>query len=322
MAQLRRACAGMTLLEILTVIIIFSLLLSFSVMFLRNANRDLGVNASANAVQSVLRAAHQVARSNAAPAWVVHNTQSNSVYVLAKETVGEWHLEDGTGAFGRNATIGGGTPVPGRVGMGVQLKGSGTIQCGPIPVYDPAQGVAVELWFQRKRGGRGILLTMGEGAEVVSEGDGRVTVRLGTTNLSSGNARIPVDVWCHLQLIYSGRDLRLLLNRAPVALVAAKGAWTAAGSLVIGDGKSGFNGIVDEIRLSVIVPRDAVPLANECALDFPAGFVVPPDGEVVIAFDGEGRLDPVVHTAPVKFGIKSPVDRRDVVVGLSGTLLK
>ncbi|HLF93921.1 MAG TPA: LamG-like jellyroll fold domain-containing protein [Planctomycetota bacterium] len=322
MAHLRRRRAGMTLLEILTVIIIFSVLLAFSVMFLRNANRDLGVNASANTVQSVLRGAHQVARSNSAPAWVVLNVPSNTVYVLAKETVGEWHLEDASGAFGRNATISGGATVPGRVGQGVRLSGSGTIQCGEVPVYAPDQGVAIELWYQRKRGGRGILCTIGEQAEVASEADGRVTARVGAVNVASGNVRVPVDAWCYLQLVYSGRDLRLLLNRAPVGSAAGRGAWTPGGSLVVGDGRNGFNGIVDEIRLSLIVPRDAVPLASECVLDFPQGFVVPPDGEVVIAFDGEGRLDPALHAAPVRFGIKSPADRRDIVVGLSGTLLK
>src|SRR5689334_21490295 len=131
-----RGRAGLTLIELLTVVVIFSMLLGFSVLFLKNANRDLGVNASANTVQSLLRGAHQVARSNSAPAWVVLQMQQNLVYVLAKETVGEWHLEDsapggaGQGAFGKMATINDGVSVPGRVGAGIRLKSQGTIQCG------------------------------------------------------------------------------------------------------------------------------------------------------------------------------------------------
>src|SRR5438132_13633192 len=133
-----RARAGMTLIELIAVVVIFSLLLGLSVYFLKNANRDLGVNASANTVQSVLRGAHQLARSNAAPAWVVLATKENSVYLLAKETVGEWHLEDATGAFGKAATITGGKVVPGRVGTGILLGSSSTTQCRPAPAYSPA----------------------------------------------------------------------------------------------------------------------------------------------------------------------------------------
>jgi type II secretory pathway pseudopilin PulG len=318
----------MTLLELITVIVIFSLLLGFSVYFLKNANRDLGVNASANTVTSVLRGAHQLARSNSAPVWVVLNAPQGSVYMLAKETVGEWHLEDPaasvttTGAFGRDAKVSGGSPVQGRVGQGLKMGSSATVHCGEVPVHAPDQGVAIEFWYLRRRGARGILCTIGDQAEVVSESDGRVSARVGSVSVNSGGVRVPLDAWCYLQLVYSGRDLRLLLNRAPVGQAAGRGAWTPGGAFVVGDGKSGFTGIVDEIRLSLILPRDTLFLSSESVFEFPAGLTIPPDGEVVISFDSEGRLDPAVHTQPFRFGIKSPADRRDLTVGLSGTLQK
>lgn len=323
MATRRSRRSGMTLLELLTVIVILSLMLGLSVYFLKNANRDLGVNASANTVKSVLTGARQLARSNAAPAWVVLDTKQNALYMLAKETVGEWHLEDASGAFGRDATISGGVAVPGRVGMGLRMGSSATVQCGQIPVYTPDEGVAVELWYQRKqRASRGVLCTIGDQVEVASEADGRVTARVGSLNVNSGNVRVPLEAWCHLQVIYSGRDLRLSLNRAPVGSVAGRGAWSPGGVFTVGDSKQGVVGIVDEIRLSVIIPRDSLALSNETVFEFPAGVVVPPDGEVLIAFDGEGRLDPTVHAGPFAFAVKSPADRRDLMLTLSGTLTK
>ena len=90
----------------------------------------------------------------------------------------------------------------------------------------------------------------------------------------------------------------------------------------MGDSQQGFVGIVDEIRLSVIVPRDALTLTNECVLKFDDKFQIPNSGEVEISYDGEGRLDPAVHTAPIEFSVKSPAAERKIVVGLSGTLLK
>jgi hypothetical protein len=168
-----------------------------------------------------------------------------------------------------------------------------------------------------------VLFTIGDQVEGVCEADGRVTVRIGSLTVGSGNVQIPLEAWCLLQVVYSGRDLRLFLNRAPVsAPVLGKSAWSPGGAFTVGNQKQGFTGIVDEIRLSLIIPRDAFSLSSESVFEFPAGFVPPPDGEVVISFDSEGRLDPAVHLEPVKFAVKSPADRRTIVVGLSGTLSK
>jgi hypothetical protein len=182
--------------------------------------------------------------------------------------------------------------------------------------------VAIEMWFERKtQRNRGVLCTIGDGVKISVESDGRVTAQVGTLQTSSGNVRVPSETWCYVHLLYSGRDLRLFLNRVPMAgPVVGKGAWAPGGAFIVGDAKEGFTGIVDEIRLSLIVPRDAIALSNECVFAFKPGFTVPPDGEVVISFDAEGRLDPAVNTAPFEFTIKSPAAERKIVVGLSGTL--
>src|SRR5213083_2349894 len=120
-----RSRRGVTLLELLTVVIIFSIMLSLTAVFMQGANRDLGVAAAANHAVGVLRVAHQQSRSESAPSWVVLDTKQNRIYLLLKETVGEWHLEDmvTTGAFGKDGKVSGGHNVPGRVGKGIQLGG-------------------------------------------------------------------------------------------------------------------------------------------------------------------------------------------------------
>jgi prepilin-type N-terminal cleavage/methylation domain-containing protein len=321
----RASLSGMTLLEVLAVIVIFSMLLGFSVLFFRNANRDLGVAASANSAISMIRGVRQRARGNAAPAWVVLSTKENSVYALVKETVGEWHFEDAvsTGAFGHNATLKGGILVPGRVGQGVRLAGGQTIDCGTIPNQSPDQGLSIEFWFLRKTGGgQGVLCTIGKNVEITIDQAGAVTARVGGLVATSNGIGIPLDAWCYLQLIYPGREIRLLLNRNPVYTQAGKTHWVSDDHLVMGDSRSGQTIIVDELRVGLILPQDTVYLASESVFEFPPGFQVPPNGEVVIAFDGEGRLDPAVHSKPVAFTIKSPTDRRDITVGLSGNVQK
>lgn len=314
----RRRESGLTLMEVLTVIMIFSFMLALSVAFMQNANKDLGVSAAVHHVAGLLRLAQQHARTTTSPAWVVLDTKDNQAYALLKETVGEWHLEDATG-FGAPAVISGGSRVPGRVGQGLLFNGSGTVQCGEVPSFAPDQGIAVELWFQRRPGrSRGVLARVADQVELAHEANGQISGRVGGLRVDSGNLRLPQDSWCYVQLIYSGRDLRLFLNRTPCGLVAGTTTWTP-GAFQVGDARSGATGIVDEIRLSLITPQDRFPLAAECQFDFSPGFQLPPDGKVVIGFDPEGRLEPP-PAPPFSFAVKSSADRRALTILLSGAV--
>jgi len=316
-----RSRQGVTLLELLTVLVIFSLLLGITAAFMQGANRDLGVAAAANHAVGVLRTAHQQSRSSAAPSWVILDTKQHRVYMLLKETVGEWHLEDmaTTGAFGKDGKVSGGQNVPGRVGKGIQLSGSASISFGEVPFYAPDQGVAIEFWFLRRSGrGRGVLCALGDAIEISSEPDGHIEARVGSLRVSSGQIRLPNDAWCYLQLVFSGRELRLILNRREVQAVPGKFEWVRGASF--GVGGSGFTGIVDEVKLGLIIPSDEYHLPSECAIAFKDGFKLPESGEVVITFDPEGRLDPSVSPQPFTFSIKSPADVKEITIGPGGTL--
>jgi len=316
-----RSRRGVTLLELLTVLVIFSLLLGITAAFMQGANRDLGVAAAANHAVGVLRVAHQQSRSSASPSWVVLDTKQNRIYMLLKETVGEWHLEDmvTTGAFGKDGRVTGGHNVPGRVGKGIQLSGSSTIAFGEVPFYAPDQGVSIEFWFLRRTGrGRGVLASIGNEIEISSEPDGHIEARVGSLRTSSGQIRLPNDAWCYLQLIYSGRELKLILNRREMPAVTGKLAWAPGTSFAVGG--AGFTGIVDEVKLGLIIPRDEYLLPAECSFAFAGGFKPPDSGEVVIAFDAEGRLDPSVSPQPFAFSVKSPADTKEIIVGPGGTL--
>jgi prepilin-type N-terminal cleavage/methylation domain-containing protein len=313
---------GVTILELLTVVVIFSILLALAVSFLQGANKDLGVAAAANGAVGVLRVAHQQSRSTSSPSWVVLDTKGNRIYLLLKETVGEWHLEDmiTTGAFGKDGKVSaGGTQAQvGRVGKAIQHSGSAAINFGEVPQLAANQGLAIEFWYLRRQGrGRGVLCTVGNDVEVVTESDGHVEAKVGPLRASSGQIRVPVDAWCYLQLIYSGRELKLLLNRREVQAVPGKADWTKGGVFIVGG--AGFTGIVDEVRLGLILPRDEVVLPAEVTMSI-EGVQLPESGEVVVAFDSEGRLDPSVSPQPFAFTVKSSADSKRIVIGPGGTL--
>lgn len=321
-----RGRRGVTVLELLAVIVIMSMLLGFAVFYMQGANQDLGVHASVNHVAGLFRLAHQHARTTSSPAWVVLDTRGNVAHVLLKETVGEWHLEQdasgkqGEGAFGRDAVVQGGKAVPGRIGQGVELGGSGVIRCPEVPLQDPAQGLSLELWFLRAGGrSRAVLAKVGNDVELAAEVNGELQARVGALSVRSAGLRVPLDAWCHVLLIYSGRDLRLFLNRVPAGMAAGAAAWAAGQPLIVGDTKSGLVGIVDEIRVGLILPQERFSLPAQVSFDFQPGYAPPADGFVVVGYDGEGRLDPAFGKA-FSFAIKSSSDRRPITISQSGSV--
>ncbi|HVR86862.1 MAG TPA: LamG-like jellyroll fold domain-containing protein, partial [Planctomycetota bacterium] len=233
----------------------------------------------------------------------------------------EWHLEDlvTTGAFGKDGKVTGGSLVTGRVGKGIQLSGSASIAFGEVPTYALDQGIAIEFWFLRRSGrGRGVLASVGDAVEIATETDGHIEARVGGLRASSGQIRLPNDAWCYLQAVYSGRELKLILNRREVQSVVGKTELPRGLNFSVGG--SGFTGIIDEVRLGLIIPREEYFLPNECSIGFKTGFVVPESGELVIAFDAEGRLDPSVTPQPFSFTIKSPAAAQEITIGPGGTL--
>ncbi len=320
-------CRGITLLEMIAVIVIFSMLLALSIGILRNVDQDLGVTAASHHVIALLRGAHQSSRGSASPAWVVLRTKDRSVYMLAKETIGEWHFEDPpeAGAFGRTARVSANTLIPGRVGQALLLNG-GTVDCGEIPVYDPGQGIAVEIWvlWQPARG-RQVLCTLGKEMEIAIEGDGKVQARIGGLSVSSRDLRVPQGFpqpsWCHIHFVYGAGELKLYLNDRLADSKAGAALWTQNSPFVVGDRNAPFKGAVDELRVSLIVPRDVYDLPGEAGFELaPPAAANPKTGEYTIHFDLEGRLDPTRHSQPVKFSIKSPAGERRIEVGLGGMI--
>ena len=284
---------GLTLLELLVVIVILALVLGLSVTFLQDAGKDLGVVASANHVAALFRAARDRARASGAPAWVVFDVPRRAAHLLVKETAAEWHFEDPpeAGAFGRDARIRNGTRVPGRVGQGIQLSGGGTIHGGDVPFPGVDPGFAVERWFQRRAGG---------------------------LSVSSGASRVPPEAWCHVQLLYSGRDLRLYVNRVPVDVRPGQAGWMPAGAaFIVGGERGGFAGIVDEVRVSRLLPGEEYVLAGEAAFEFPAGTAVPPDGKIAVAFDAEGRLE---SGGSFTVRVRSPATAQEIEVSYGGSV--
>lgn len=314
----RRSRPGVTLLEILVVLAILSMIFALTIGILRNANRDLGVMASANAVHALLRAVVDHARAENAPAWVVINLNERSAGALTRETIGMWHFEDTSGAFGKTLTVNGPAQVVGRVGTAYRFTGSQTIDCGDVPRIAPDQGIAIEMWFYRFAGtGKHVLATIGKEMEVWADAPGRLHVRVGSTTANSGTNVVPREMWIYGQAIYNGREIKILLNNAEVGSLACRHEWKGPATLTLGSKKDGLSGMLDEVRLSSIVPMHPYYLPNQVEFELPRGARVQ-NGEYLIAFDAAGRLDPASHPQEVALTLKSPVFTKTLTVTRQG----
>ena len=314
--------AGVTLIEILVVIVILSMILGMTIGILRNANRDLGVLAAANTVAAQLRATAEHARAEASPAWVVLDLEGRTIGTLTRETIGMWHFEDRMGAFGKEANPKGPVIVPGRVGNCYRFKMNETVDCGEVPVYRPDQGVGIELWFHRVlRGNKHIIASIGKDVEVWADAQGKVTARVGASQVTSGIVTVPREMWVYLQAIHNGRELKLLLNGTEVGSIPCRHEWKEAGRFIVGSAKDGLAGMIDEVRLSLVIPRDTYPLPPQVEFELPKGSKVA-DGEYLIAFDGGGRLEAGRHPSALTFTIKSPAASKTITITRQGLVLR
>jgi prepilin-type N-terminal cleavage/methylation domain-containing protein len=312
---------GVTLIELVVVIVIFAILLGLAVAMFRGANRDLGVRAATHHAVTLLRSAAEAARSEASPTEVVCDIKDNAIHTLTKETLGMWHLEDDQGAFGRRATMSNVRTAPGYVGNGQAFPRGATINCGALPVNVKDAGVAIDFYLMRPTlaSGHQTICTVGKGIELYLEGNGRLIAKAGQVQVQSGDYYLnKPDHWYYVQFVSNTLESKLYVNDVEVGTRAGRAEWGNDATLTLGSGKEGFVGILDEFRISLIIPRDVYTLPAETKMVFPQGTVFREQRYFVFWFNPQGRLDPTKHTAAVTFTLKSPADEKRITVTLQG----
>jgi prepilin-type N-terminal cleavage/methylation domain-containing protein len=319
--------AGLTLVEILVVLVIVAIMLGLTVSIFQGSGRDLGAKASADAVVGLLRQASTHARIEATPLWVVLDTDERSVRAVTRQVLGNWHFESGPGAaqdVGTAWSNQGGSRTNGRLGMGVTLDGSASVGLGRVGPIDPTQGFFVELWVRRSRqpAAQQVLVRLGSGDGLTMDRQGLLTAKLGGQTLRAKEP-LPVGVWIHLMLmVVPAGEIRLYTKGALNASRAVQVALPAQMELAIGEPRTGFIGEIDEVAVGQMVLRDRVLLGQETQITGPDG--KPPAGapKVRIHFGPDGGLDPRHHAGPVRFAIQSAAERHGVTVHPGGAVMR
>lgn len=329
-----RVQAGFTLLELLTVLGLFAILLGIGVGAFRKVS--LGRSLAVAQVKDAVRAARVFAVEQSSAARVEVDAEAGTIQASGFVSTGNWHLEDdisrgwpSNGQFLGDATL----IEDGAIGRGVRLgdEPPGTIDLGRSVSFDSDRGLRLEVFVRLPpppAPAGGTLISKGKAfALMVLEGGIlRARVRVVATEASGpleqpfreveAEEVLPTGRWVRVGMTYDGDALRLLIGPREVAIAKndeSLYAWPdPKAPLLVGSESNPFVGDVDEIRLSSIVIREAPPL--------PDGVLF--GGTGTIHFDGRGRLDSARHSRPVAITLKYDDGRRnrEVVVGLLGEI--
>lgn len=294
-----RARNGVTLIELMVVMSIIAIMLGAGLALFTESNKDRGLRAARGMVLGACRYAKTTARNTRAPVWMRLDPEGRWIATSVRRPMASWHFEDNTlrGAMGRQAELDSGKIIDdGRVGRGILFDDKGGhLDCGPLPMISPDQGLIAEVWYRPKthRKDRTVLSKKGEFGIAVDRGGSLhafVGGGQGVVQIDVKNLPIPENRWSKLAILWDAKTLTLLVNDRPLARRAGTAVFEMNDSpLLIGTPEMPLDGCVDEIRVDALV-EDSHPV-------LPEGILV--SGVPELRFDETGALDPAFHQEPV-----------------------
>lgn len=303
-----------SVLELLVVITIIGIITGIGLAVLSHSGRQFGFQAIRGEIVSMIRYTRSNAMAQKGTATVVIDPNKKRIFSSVRRTVGLWHFEDingniSTGAFGNNATLHNEANIwsPGKVGNGLMITSTGYAECGSIPIAIENQGIAIECWISPT-----IILTIATQKTIIDitnggimiDLDGTITISYGSLATTTPPAIIPTDRWSYIAMFYEpdytvsdgSGTLSLFINNIFSGSIkgnpsVSPGKW----KFNIGSPTDTFNGMVDEVKSSIISETELLQLEPDIVLeaDFGAGFQ-PLTTPVPVQFDKRGNLTTTV----------------------------
>jgi fibronectin type 3 domain-containing protein len=212
-----------------------------------------------------------VARDGAGNATTSTAVSVNVQNTAATGLVGAWALDESSGTTaadqsgkGNAGTVANGTWVTsGKFNNALSFNGSNTmVSVADSATLDLTTGMSVEAWVRPSiAGGWRTAVVKEQPGNLVygmyaSTDTGRPSAEVfvgGATRSIQGPSALPTLVWSHLAATYDGTTLRLYLNGAQVAQLAASGSIATSSSPVRMGANSiwgeNLNGQIDEVRI-------------------------------------------------------------------------
>ena len=322
---------GFTLIEIITILAVFIVLLGLSAAAYMTFRDDMQVRGVAAQVRGMIQAAHNSAVAEQQKTFIVEeNTYRGEEFIRSRiigfgmQAVGRWNLDDEVNiaddgishGYGGNLNVGGMELVTGRTGTAVKVDGSSLSVPNTQELFTPRDGVAGSMWvmFERSevtssRVEDCSLMECGEAYRFfVQEGRLALTIQ-GNTVMSESTGGVPYFLipgrWVHLSFsfdVYTGEMAVFVdkVKKGAANIDLPQGLPLEQGDLLLANG---LMGVVDDIELRGVLSSSEFELSGALAMNVQKDLAgsVPfirsyPRGELTVyikitAFDEKGWLD-------------------------------
>ncbi|WP_145196675.1 LamG-like jellyroll fold domain-containing protein [Planctomycetes bacterium Poly30] len=329
--------SGFTLLELLLVMTLLGTILGVGLGAF--ASFDPGRRAARGLVANALRQARNEAIAHRAPARVLFDPATRTITSEGTAVAGTWRFETPAmeGARGISGLAQGfpGTPLTddGFVGKALDMDVGGrgakvVFDLSSEPLFRVRRGFRLSCALRPKTLEAAQILDFGGVVEMSSFEDGSigfsvVTRRVDelgrsipgeTINVRTSPGAIEAGRWSQVEVRYDGAWLSALSDGVPVAMRAeTRELWDVEKPLVIGGGRSGYDGQIDD--LVILVAREGETFILPSSVEFDAR------EPFEVRFDEGGGLDPIAHARPVEIGLKFDDGTSDgLVVQVFGTV--
>lgn len=287
-----RRTGGMTILELLVVMTLIAMMAGFTVGMIRKRDSSLTVEVNGRLVRSILRQARNSARSTGGGVMVRLDPERNLVEASPMELGGNWHFEDGTSSRRQAVSAALELVDEGMMGRAVRLSGS-AVDLGSSIFYSGDQGLRLLFWIKPDRLTDGVLFLRENGYKISLDETGALRAEV-----SVGQQKDTVSLQTRSGLVAPGRWTRVALgyDRIEIAIEVdgVLQGFRPETRPLFQDGKpagvsigGGYEGLLDELRLDVARSGVLEEISTGCEVAL--------DCDLIVRFDGKGRLDRRFH---------------------------
>jgi prepilin-type N-terminal cleavage/methylation domain-containing protein len=316
---------GLTMMELLAVILIISMMLGFSGTVYWRMSKAFKEQGAAAELDVALRQVRNSAITANAPAFVELDVENKRVVPWVYKTVGFWHFEDRS-SYGRTSgpyhqgIMRGADLFPdGKIGKCVRLHDGACVDVGSDPDFDLQDGGYLEAYIRPATADF-------NGDSFIFFKKNSYSFRVGLRGVLMGNAgnktlkaesyHIVPGRWTKVAFTWDRQSTRILVDDGIVAVGPGSKPPLSDYPLLIGHETASLDGLVDEARVMSASAGNTLQLSKFYEIEHNAA----PWNAIYFAADGS--LDMRYHAGPVRVTITQEKRARSVNVSMLGQITR
>ncbi len=291
---------------------LIAVMTGIGVGMMRKRDSNLTTEINGRLLRSILRQARNSAKVSGTGVVVRLDAEDSLVAASPIILGGCWHFEDERGA--RNTKIDSAVELveEGWMGRAAKLSGS-SVDLGSYSWYVATQGFRVQLWIKAEQANGGVIFLRQNSFKLTLTQEGALNgeVIVGKQNetvaTKTRDGLIAVGKWHEVALSYDRLELIVEVDGVRFAVKPEQRRMFVDQKSHLILGGSGFKGLADEMRYDVALDGKVE--------EFSTGVDVLKEGDLLVRFDGNGRLDRRFHTKPAVIILQGdpPDDQSDPI---------